>query len=52
VSSHEWLENPLADDLANISKGLVEKHGYKWVLAAATAIGKDFIPRLGGKLDS
>lgn len=52
ASSHERLENPLADDLANISKGLIEKNGYKRVLAASTAIGKDFIPRLGGKIDS
>lgn len=52
VSASEWLENPLADDLASISKHLVDKNGYKRVLAASTAIGKDFIPRLGGKIDS
>jgi len=44
VATHDRLENPLPDDLSNISKKLVEKFGYKRVLAASTAIGKDFIP--------
>lgn len=29
VSASDRLENPLADDLATVSKHLVEKNGYK-----------------------
>ena len=52
VAKHERLENPLGDDLASISKGLISKNSYNRVLSASSSIGKDFLPRLGGLIDS
>jgi hypothetical protein len=34
----------LADDLASIAKGMIEEYKFNRVLAAATSIGRDFIP--------
>ena len=44
VAKHERLENPQGDDLASITKNLIEQQKYNRVLAAATSIGRDFIP--------
>jgi electron transfer flavoprotein alpha subunit len=50
-ASHPDLENPMGYHLAGVAEGLLAEHGYNRVIAAATAIGKDFIPWLGGKMD-
>jgi electron transfer flavoprotein alpha subunit len=39
------------DVIAKTLKALIEKNGYDKVIAASSAFGKDFIPRLGGLLD-
>lgn len=52
VAKHDSLEDPLPTDLAAITQHLIEQNSYNRVLTASTSIGKDFLPRVGGKLDS
>ncbi|MGH9576603.1 MAG: electron transfer flavoprotein subunit alpha/FixB family protein, partial [Terriglobales bacterium] len=50
--SHANLKNYLADAYAQALAGLVMKTGAEFVLATATAIGKDLMPRLAARLDA
>lgn len=52
LAKHDNLENPTADDLANVAQKALTEGGYKRLLTPATNFGKDFIPRIGGKIDS
>jgi electron transfer flavoprotein alpha subunit len=46
------LKNYLADAWANALAALVKKLGAEYVLATATAIGKDLMPRIAARLDA
>ncbi|MGH7864446.1 MAG: electron transfer flavoprotein subunit alpha/FixB family protein, partial [Candidatus Binataceae bacterium] len=50
--SHPNLKNYLADAYAQALAGLVKKTGAEFVLATATALGKDLMPRLAARLDA
>jgi electron transfer flavoprotein alpha subunit len=50
--SHEALKNYLADAYAQALAALIKKSGAEFVLATATAVGKDLMPRLAARLDA
>ncbi|MGO9452023.1 MAG: electron transfer flavoprotein subunit alpha/FixB family protein [Candidatus Binataceae bacterium] len=50
--AHPGLKNYLADAHAAAFTALVKKTGAEFVLATATAIGKDLAPRLAARLDA
>jgi electron transfer flavoprotein alpha subunit len=50
LADHEALEHPVADAHAEVLAGIVEKFGFETVLATATAVGKDLLPRLAARL--
>jgi electron transfer flavoprotein alpha subunit len=50
--THASLKNYLADAHAAALASLVEKTGAEFVLATATAVGKDLAPRLAARLDA
>ncbi len=52
LAKHDNLENPTATDLANVAQKALTDGGYKRLLTSATNFGKDFIPRIAGKIDS
>ncbi len=51
VAKENSHANAQADYVAHIIKALVQKNGYDKVIAAASAFGKDVVPRVGGLLD-
>lgn len=52
LAKHDSLENPTASDLASVAQKVLQDGGYKRLLTPATNFGKDFIPRIAGKIDS
>ena len=52
LAKHDSLENPVASDLASVAHKVLKAGGYKRLLTPATNFGKDFIPRIAGKIDS
>lgn len=52
LAKHDSLENASSSDLANVSHKVLVSGGYKRLLTSATNFGKDFIPRIAGKIDS
>jgi electron transfer flavoprotein alpha subunit len=52
LAKHDNLENASSSDLANVSHKVLISGGYKRLLTPATNFGKDFIPRIAGKIDS
>jgi electron transfer flavoprotein alpha subunit len=52
LAKHDHLENPIASDLAVVAQKVLQNGGYKRLLTPATNFGKDFIPRIAGKIDS
>lgn len=51
TATHDDLENPYGQSVAQITKGLIEKEGYTQVVASSTGFGKDVMPRIGGLID-
>lgn len=52
LAKHDSLDNPVGSDLAKIAQKALEKGGYKRLLTSSSNFGKDFIPRVAGKIDS
>lgn len=52
LAKHDDLENPTATDLANVAQKALTDGGYKRLLTPSTNFGKDFLPRIAGKIDS
>ena len=52
IGKHDLLENPTASDLASVAQKVLLSGGYKRLLTPATNFGKDFIPRIAGKINS
>ncbi|HYB91958.1 MAG TPA: electron transfer flavoprotein subunit alpha/FixB family protein [Candidatus Binataceae bacterium] len=50
--AHPVLKNPLADAYTAALAGLVKTTGAEYVLATATAMGKDLMPRLAARLQA
>ena len=41
-----------AEGLTKIVQGLIDKNGYKYVIASNTTTGKDFLPRIASKYEA
>jgi len=51
LAKHDDLENATASDLAAVAQKVLKDGGYKRLITPSTNFGKDFIPRIAGKID-